>query len=52
MNKGLIFLCLSCGILVLTIITVCVGPAINGVFNVGEWGDKNCKIYADSHKYT
>jgi len=52
MNKGLIFLCLACGILALTIITICVGPAITGVFGVGDWGNQNCQIYADSHKYT
>jgi hypothetical protein len=52
MNKGLIFLCLACGLLALTIITICVGPAITGVFNVGDWVAQNCQIYADSHKHT
>jgi hypothetical protein len=51
MNKGLIFLCLSCGLLVLTIITICVAPIITG--NLGsEWGQLNCQYFADAHKNT
>ena len=51
MNKGLIFLGLSCGLLVLTIITICVAPIITGV--LGEnWGVYNCQEFADSHKNT
>jgi hypothetical protein len=49
MNKGLIFLCLSCGLLFLTIITICVAPIITGVLG-GDWGVNNCQEYADAHK--
>ena len=47
MNKGLIFLCLACGLLALTIVTICVAPNITGrLFNP----DDNCQIFADKHK--
>ena len=49
MNKGLIFLCLSCGLLVLTIVTICVAPIITGVLGY-NWGVGNCQEYADGHK--
>lgn len=51
MNKGLIFLCLSCGLLVLTIITICVAPIITGNLGSG-WGQLNCQYFADAHKNT
>jgi len=47
MNKGLIFLCLACGLLALTIVTICVAPNITErLFDP----DDNCQIFADSHK--
>ena len=51
LNKGLIFLCLSCGLLVLTIITICVAPIITGNLGSG-WGQLNCQYFADAHKNT
>ncbi len=51
MNKGLIFLCLSCGLLVLTIITICVAPIITRELG-SDWGQLNCQYFADAHKDT
>ncbi len=50
MNKGLIFLCLACGLLALTIVTICVAPLITGVLDASEWAIDNCQVYADDHK--
>jgi len=51
MNKGLIFLCLACGILLLTIVTICNAPIItHTIEEADEWGVQNCQEYADSHK--
>ena len=55
MNKGLIFLCLACGLLFLTIIAICVAPIITGILGSDDdlvWGEENCQAYADSHKHT
>jgi hypothetical protein len=50
MNKVLIFLCLACGILLCTIITICNAPIINHSINADDWGVLNCQYYADNHK--
>ena len=51
MNKGLIFLGLSCGILLLTIVTICNAPIItHTIKDADEWGVQNCQYYADYHK--
>ena len=51
MNKGLIFLGLSCGILLLTIVTICNAPIItHTIKDADEWGVQNCQYYADNHK--
>ena len=51
MNKGLIFLSLSCGILLLTIVTICNAPIItHTIKDADEWGVQNCQYYADNHK--
>ena len=50
MNKGLIFLCLACGILLCTIISICNAPIINHSIDADEWGVQNCQYYADYHK--
>lgn len=51
MNKGLIFLGLSCGILLLTIVTICNAPIItHTIGDADEWGVQNCQYYADKHK--
>ena len=48
MNKTLIFLCISCGIVIFTVIVINTGPVIK--LNIGE-SDENCKIYADLQEY-
>ena len=49
MNKGLIFFCCSCCILLLTTINLCIGPIISG--NVGSsWGILNCAERNDIYK--
>ncbi len=48
MNKTLIFLCISCVLIVFCIITLCCGPMIN--YDL-DWDNQNCKIYADTHEY-
>ena len=48
MNKTLIFLCISCGIVVFTIIVINTGPVLNRT--IGE-SNENCKKYADLQKY-
>ena len=50
MNKGLIFLCLSCGILFLTIVTICNAPIITHTIDADDWGVQNCQYYADNRK--
>ena len=51
MNKGLIFFCCSCAILLFTIINLSVGPVISGAVGrtgmFGNWGTANCEYYAD-----
>ena len=48
MNKTLIFLCISCTLIVFSIICICTGPILTGNF---DWKDENCQLYADHHKY-
>ena len=48
MNKTLIFLCISCTLIVFSIICICTGPILTGNF---DWKDENCQHYADHHKY-
>ena len=50
MNKGLIFLCLSCSILFLTIVTICNAPIITHTIDADDWGVQNCQYYADNRK--
>ena len=50
MNKTLIFFCISCCLLIFSIIVICTGPIITGV--VGDsWNNQNCQRYSDHHKY-
>ena len=48
MNKTLIFLCISCALIIFSIITICTGPILTGNF---DWKNNNCQHYADHHKY-
>ena len=49
MNKGLIFFCCACVILLFTIINLSVGPIVS--FTVGrDWGKLNCAIMSDGKK--
>ena len=49
MNKTLIFLCISCALIIFSIITICTGPILTGNF---DWEkNKNCQHYADHHKF-
>ena len=46
MNKTLIFFCLACALLFLSIVTICTAPIINRVLDFD--GNQNCQIYADT----
>ena len=50
MNKTLIFFCLACALLFLSIVTICTAPIINGLLGRGDedWGNENCQIFADT----
>ena len=50
MNKTLIFFCISCCLLIFSIIVVCTGPVITGVVE-GSWRNQNCRHYSDQRKY-
>ena len=50
MNKTLIFFCISCCLLIFSIIVVCTGPIITGVIS-GSWNNQNCQVYSDHRKY-
>ena len=50
MNKTLIFFCISCCLLIFSIIVVCTGPVITGVVD-GSWRNQNCRHYSDQRKY-
>ena len=57
MNKGLIFFCCACGILLLTIINLSIGPIVSGAakrYDGRDWGTLNCKelqdVYDDAKK--
>lgn len=53
MNKTVIFLFISIGILVLSIICISVSPIINNILDkFKEWGSGNCRYYEDFAKYT
>ena len=47
MNKGLIFFCCACAILLFTIINLSVGPIVTGA--VGDWGTQNCQKKKDDY---
>ena len=49
MNKTLIFFCISCCLLVFSIIVVCTGPIITGVVD-GSWRSQNCQQFSDKRK--
>jgi len=50
MNKTLIFFCISCCLLVFSIIVICTGPVITGIVD-DSWRTLNCQHYHDQHKY-
>ena len=50
MNKTLIFFCISCCLLIFSIIVVCTGPVITDVVD-GSWKNGNCRHYSDQRKY-
>ena len=53
MNKTVIFLFISIGILVLSIICISVSPIINNILDkFKDWGSGNCRYYEDIAKYT
>jgi hypothetical protein len=51
MNKTLIFFCISCALLLFSIITICTGPIITGNLDASDWKEQNCKVYADHYKF-
>lgn len=53
MNKTLIFFCLACALLFLSIVTICTAPIINGLLGGdNNWGNQNCQIFADNKDKT
>ena len=50
MNKTLIFFCISCCLLIFSIIVICTGPVITGVVS-SSWKNQNCRHYSDQRKY-
>jgi len=50
MNKTLIFFCISCCLLIFSIIVICAGPVITSVVD-GSWKNRNCRHYSDQRKY-
>ena len=50
MNKTLIFFCISCCLLIFSIIVICTGPVITNVVD-GSWKNRNCRHYSDQRKY-
>jgi len=52
MNKTLIFFCISCCLLVFSIIVICTGPIINDILgSASTWRTLNCQRYSDRRKY-
>ena len=51
MNKTLIFLCISCTLIVFSIITICTGPILTGSLSASNWRNQNCQHYADHRKH-
>jgi len=52
MNKTLIFFCISCCLLVFSIIVVCTGPIITDILgSASTWRSQNCQQYSDNRKY-
>ena len=50
MNYTLIFFICAFSILILSTVTICVAPIINGFFGE-EWGNANCKLISDEYDY-
>ncbi len=48
MNKGFIFFCCACAILLFTIINLCIGPIISRTVGT-DWGYSNCKSLSDAY---
>ena len=48
MNKTLIFLSISCSLMIFNIIAICTDPILTGTF---DWKAQNCQHYADYRKY-
>ena len=55
MNNNLFFLIISTALLVLSVITVCHAPIINGAvgnnYYMDKWNEANCKLMDDKYKY-
>jgi hypothetical protein len=52
MNKTLIFFCISCCLVIFSIIVICTGPIITrAIPNSDKWKNQNCQEYSDRHKY-
>ena len=55
MNKGLIFFCCSCLILLFSAINLSVGPIVNKKVGIeqyfgGHWGSLNCEYFKDKYE--
>ena len=50
MNYTLIFFLCALAILIMSIISICVAPIING-FLGEDWGTDNCQLYSDEYNY-
>ena len=50
MNSNLFFFICASAILILSVVSICLAPIINGLLGIG-WGTKNCQILSDEYDY-
>jgi hypothetical protein len=50
MNKTLIFFCISCCLVIFSIIVICTGPIITKDLGSTNWRNQNCQRFSDRHK--
>ena len=50
MNSNLFFFICASAILILSVISICLAPIINGILG-SEWGTNNCQILSDDYDY-
>ena len=50
MNSNLFFFICASAILILSVISICLAPIINGILG-SEWGTNNCQFWSDDYDY-